>query len=519
MPSKEEDNLVFSPRFRNSLLASVFLGAAALATPSLAETLTVMQIEAPRSMDPGDQSATYTNALLAPVYEGLILRAPDLSLAPGLATEWSVDETGTVYTFKLREGVVFHDGTPFDADAVVYNFERHLDTERGLAASGRIRTILDSVEAVDDMTVQFNLQSPYPAFLNILTTNAAQQVSPTADAAGNLGAASVGTGPYRMVEYKSGEYVDQSKFDGYWGDNSASVDDIRWTWSSEPSVLSMALQTGDADVINPVPPAFAAAIEANPELTLEVSPGSAVFWMALNVEAEPLDDVRVRQALNFATDKDGMIAAIMSGYATPANSPLATVAEGYNPDLNPYPLDLDRARELLAEAGVPDGFSMSVVVQEQEARIAELLQAMWAQIGVELDVQRMESGVWSSAAFGDEAQKAAEGVDSVIASWSSGVNGPDLQFRPLYHTSSFSPVSANLGFYSSEEFDTLLDEAAAMTDEAARNEVYGQLQEIINEDAPHVLLYVTQDLVATRDGVEGVWVVPGGLVRVDTATK
>lgn len=504
---------------RKGLLASVFVGAASLSAATIAQELTVMQSEAPRSMDPGDQSATFTNALLAPVYEGLVLRGPDLSLEPGLATEWEPNEDGTEWAFILREGVVFHDGTPFDADAVVYNFERHLDTDRGLAASGRLRTFLEGVEKIDDYTVKFTLQGPYPAFLNILTTNAGQIVSPAADAEGNLGAASVGTGPFQMTEYRSGEFVLQEKFADYWGDNSQSVESIRWTWSSEPSVLSMALQTGDADVINPVPPAFAQAIDANPELELNISDGSAVFWVALNTESEALSDVRVRQALNFATDRDGIVNAIMSGYATPANSPLATVSEGYNPDLDPYPLDLDRARELLEEAGYGDGFSMSVVVQEHESRIGEVLQAMWAEIGVDLDVRRMESGVWSAAAFGDIEQKAEEGVDSVIASWSSGVNGPDLQFRPLYHSESFSPGSANLGFYHSEEFDSLLDEAAATVDVDARNAIYGQLQEIVNEDAPHVLLYVSQDLYATREGVENVWMIPGGLVRVDTATK
>ncbi|AEM40765.1 ABC transporter substrate-binding protein [Ketogulonicigenium vulgare] len=505
--------------WRKALLATVFTGAALASSAVLAETLNVMQSEGPRSMDPGDQSATYTNALLAPVYEGLLARTSDLSLAPALATEWTIDETGTIYTFKLREGVVFHDDTPFNAEAVVYNFERHLSTERGLAASGRIRTILAGIEALDDYTVQFTLKSPYPAFLNILTTNGAMIVSPTADAAGTVGAFSVGTGPYELVEYKSGEFVAQTKFDGYWGDNAASVDDIRWTWTSEPSVLAMALQTGDADVINPAPAAFAQVIQANPDLNLSVTDGSAVFWVALNTESEELKDVRVRQALNFATDRDGLVQAITNGYADPANSPLARIAEGYNPDLNPYPLDLDKARELLAEAGFPNGFTMSVVVQEQESRIAEALQAMWAQVGVTLDVRRMESGVWSAAAFADAAQKATEGTDAVIASWSSGVNGPDLQFRPLYHSASAAPTSANLGFYNNPEFDRLLDEAAAMTDETARNEVYGQLQEIVNEDAPMVLLYVLKDLVGYRDGVEGVWTVPGGMVRVDTAIK
>lgn len=504
---------------RASLLASALAGAALIGAPVMAETLTVMQSEAPRSMDPGDQSATYTNALLAPVYEGLVARKSDLSLAPALATEWSPNEDGTLWTFKLREGVKFHDGTDFNADAVVYNFGRHLDTARGLAASGRLRTFLEAVEKVDDYTVTFKLKAPYPAFLNILTTNSALQVSPTADAAGGLGAFSIGTGPYKLVEYKSGEYVLQEKFDGYWGDNSASVDEIKWTWSSEPSVLAMALQTGDADVINPVPPAFAQVIDADPTLDLSVTDGSAVFWMALNVESEELKDVRVRQALNFATDRDGLVQAIMSGYADPANSPLAKVAEGYRADLAPYTHDIEKAKALLAEAGFADGFTMSVAVQETEGRIAEVLQAMWKEVGVDLEVRRMESGVWSAAAFADAAKKAEEGTDAVIASWSSGVNGPDLQFRPLYHSASKAPAGANLGFYDNPEFDRLLDEAAKSTDAEARNAIYGQLQEVVNTDAPMVLLYVSKDMVAKREGVDGVWVVPGGLVRVDTATK
>jgi glutathione transport system substrate-binding protein len=504
---------------RGWLVAGAMLASLLTSTAVMADTLTIMQIEGPRSMDPGDQSATYTNALLGPMYQGLLIRDSDLKLQPALATEWSVDESGLEWTFKLREGVVFHDGTPFNADAVVYNFERHLNPERGLAASGRIRTFLSKIEKLDDFTVKFTLKSPYPAFLAILTSNSGQQVSPTADAAGNLGAAAVGTGPYRMAKYNSGEFVLQEKFPDYWGDKAAGEDEIKWTWSAETSVLNMALQTGDADIINPVPPVFAAQIEANPDLKLSVSDGSAVFWVSLNTENEALSDVRVRQALNFATDKAGLVQAIMSGYGSPANSPLPSVAPGFDASLNPYPLDLEKAKALLAEAGYADGFTMSVVLQEPEARIGEVLQAMWQQIGVTLDVRRMESGVWSDAAFGDQAKKAAEGTDSVMASWSSGVNGADLQLRPLYHSSSFSPGSANLGFYKSEELDALLDKAAATIDEDARNAIYVEAQKLINDEAPHVLLYVTKDLVATRANVEGVWTIPGGQIRVETATK
>lgn len=505
-------------KYRSIFLAAALLGSVVLPQAVMAATLTVMQSEGPRSMDPGDQSATFTNAIHDPMYEGLIGRNSALELVPSLATEWSADETGLIWTFKLREGVKFHDGTDFNAEAAVYNFNRHLDEARGLAASGRLRGFLASAEAVDANTIKLTLKSPYPAFLNMLTTNSSKMVSPTADAAGNLGAFSVGTGPYKLKEYKSGEYVLQEKNTDYWGTVNGE-DEIKWLWTSEPSVLNMALQTGDADVINPVPPAFAKQIDSNPDLTLVQADGSAIFWVALNAETEELGDVRVRQALNFATDKDGIIQAIMAGYADPANSPLAKVAEGFDPELNPYPHDVAKAKALLAEAGFADGFEMSVVVQEPEARIAEVLQAMWAEIGVKLDVRRMESGVWSAAAFADEAGKKADGTDSVIASWSSGVNGPDLQLRPLYHSESSAPASANLGFYKSDVVDGLIDTAASTLDVTERNKIYGEAQKVINEDAPMVLLYVTKDLFAVRNGVEGEWAVPGGMIIVKDATK
>lgn len=486
---------------------------------ALAATLTVMQTEAPRSMDPGDQTATFTAAVLDPMYEGLLARAPDLSLKPALATEWSSDDAGLVWTFKLRQGVKFHDGTPFDADAVVKNFARHLDAKRGLAASGRLRTFIDSVSAVDPSTVQFKLKKPYPAFLALLTTGSCWMVSPAADAAGTIGTKAVGTGPYKLQEYKSGEYVLETKNPDWWGGAPKGADEIKWTWTSEPSVMNMALQTGDADIVNPLPAAFAKQLEANPDMKVNKSDGSAVFWVSLNTKLKPLDDVRVRQALNYATDRDGLVRAIMQGYATPANSPLAPVTPGYDKSLAPYTYDVDKAKKLLADAGYPDGFSMTTIVQEPEARIGELLQAMWAKAGVKLDVQRMESGVWSKAAFADPAGKAAANTGSVIASWSSGVNGADLQFRPLYHSASASPAGANLGFFDDPKLDELVDKAASTLDETARNAIYVDAQKEVNEQAPHVLLYTTQDLYAARANVKGAWVIPGGQVIVKEATK
>ncbi len=508
---------------RRFMLACAVAGSIALpfaaASAVQAATLNVMQSEAPRSMDPGDQTATYTAALLDPMYEGLLKRDRDLSLKPALATEWSSDDTGLVWTFKLREGVKFHDGTPFNADAVVKNFARHLDTKRGLAASGRLRTFIEGVTAVDPMTVQFKLKTKYPAFLALLTTGPCLIVSPTADAAGTIGAKAVGTGPYKLGEYKSGEYVLEVKNKDWWGGEPKGEDEIKWTWTPETSVMNMALQTGDADVINPFPSAFAQQVKANPEMKLSTTDGSAVFWVSLNTKLKPLDDVRVRQALNYATDRAGIVKAFTQGFATPANSPLAPVTPGYDKALDPYPYDIAKAKELLKEAGYPDGFTMSTIVQEQESRIGELLQAMWAKIGVKLDVRKMESGVWSKAAFLDPAGKEKDGIGSSIASWSSGVNGADLQLRPLYYSKSASPAGANLGFFSDAKLDGLIDKAASTLDEKERNAIYVEAQKEINEQAPHVLLFTKQDLFATRANVKGVWVIPGGQIVVKEAKK
>ncbi len=226
--------------YRHVLAGFMLAGTSLVSLPALAATLTIMQTEAPRSMDPGDQTATYTAAVLDPMYEGLIARGEGNVLRPSLATEWSGDESGLVWTFKLRDGVKFHDGTDFNADAVVKNFNRHLDSGRGLAASGRLRLILDKVEAVDDSTVQMTLKRRYPAFLSLLTTASSWMVSPTADEAGTIGTKAVGTGPYRLAEYKSGEYVLEEKNSDYWGGASDSVEELKWIWTSEPLLFLQA---------------------------------------------------------------------------------------------------------------------------------------------------------------------------------------------------------------------------------------------------------------------------------------
>ena len=505
-------------RVRHPLAALILFGVlvGCRKTQSDQNQLRIMQTEPPRSMDPADHTATYTSAVLDAMYEGLTRFNRKLEIVPALGTEWHADKDGLIWTVKLRRGVTFHDGTGFNAGSVVASFERMLDPGRGLAGASFVRSVVAKVEAVNAMTVRFTLQRPYAVFPALLAV--VNIVSPAADKHRSLGRHAVGTGPYKFVEWNTGEYVLEARNEQYWGARP-SVKQIRWTWTSEPALLNMAVQAGEADLVSPLPPIFGQALGHSRRIQLVEGKSSAVFWVALNTKLKPLNDVRVRQALNYATDRRSLVASLLRGYGTPANSPLAPADAGYSADVKGYIYDLAKAKALLSNAGYPNGFAMGVVVQEAEVNIVQALQGMWAKLGVNLTIRQMETGVFSQAAFGDPQQKAQAGIDSVFASWSSASLDADYQLGPLYRTKSWSPAGANLGFYSNPKLDVLLDKASAELDVSRRRDMYRQAQQIINDDAPHVLLYYSKDLAAESSRVAGVWIFPGGRLQAYDATK
>jgi glutathione transport system substrate-binding protein len=503
---------------KHFLATAALLAATALSVPAWAQTVTIMQGEPPESLEPGNMGGTYNMSVLATMYENLVALDENLNRVPGLATEWSASEDGLTWTFKLREGVTFHDGTPFDATAVKFTFDRLLDEALGLGSGGRFRPVIGEVVIVDPFTVDFKLKMVYPAFPSLVAIMHSGIVNPNPDAQATLDTQGSGTGPFKFAEWRTGEYVLQEAYDGYWGDK-AKVDEIKWIWSAEPSVGNMALLSGDADVVNAPSPIFAQTMEANPDLVLHKSKSSRVYWASLNMAMEPFDDVKVRQAFNYATDRQALVDALMFGYATPANSPLGEAVFGYDDTLLPYTHDVEMAKKLLAEGGYPDGVTVQIFVQEQEAPVAQALQGMWAEAGITLNVTRLETGVMSDVSFGSPEEKAAVGANLIISSFSSATLDADVQLRALYHTASWSPTDANAGFYSNPTLDAILDEASSIGDEARRKELYLEAQNIINADAPHVLLYKPTDLYASRAGIDGIWVRPGGLMVAKGVTK
>jgi glutathione transport system substrate-binding protein len=473
-----------------------------------------MQLEPPLTMDPGDHTASLTADVLDPVYESLTRFGQSLEVAPCLATKWSVDASGTRWTLQLRKGIQFHDGTPFDAEAVVSSFRRLLDPHRGLAGGSRLRAVIGGVQAIDPGTVLFTLKTSYASFLSMLAVTPI--VSPAADKQGILSRHAVGTGPYKFLEWKTGEYVLEERNDRYWGRRPPTAQ-LKWMWTSEPMLMNMSVVAGQADVVNPLPPIFGEALARNRRVKIMQGGEARVYWMALNMKARPLDDLRVRKALNYATDRDALVRTQLRGYGTPANSPLAPADFAYDAQIQGYSYDPGQAKALLSQAGYGDGLTLKAVVQEADADLVEALQGMWSKVNVNLQIEKMETGVFSQAIFGSAQQKAAQGIQCVFASWSAEDLDPDYQLSPLYRTKSWSPAGANLGFYSNPRLDTLLEIAAGELDTAKRAALYGQAQQIISDDAPHVLLYYSRDLAAVHRGsrVESMRLLPGGRVEFD----
>jgi glutathione transport system substrate-binding protein len=471
-------------------------------TPTPESRVTIMQLEAPLTMDPSDQTASFTMDVLDPMYECLTRFDQNLEVVPSLATKWSVDPSGTRWTLELRKGVRFHDGTPFNAQAVVDSFNRLLDPDRGLAAAGRVRSIVKRVTAT------------YASFLRVLAVTPI--VSPLAERQGKLSRQAVGTGPYKFVEWKTGDYVLEERNEQYWGPRP-TVKQLKWIWTSEPALINMSVLAGAADIVNPLPPIFAEALSRNRKVKLIQGEEARVFWVALNTQSKPLNDVRVRQALNFATDREALVRTQLRGFGTPANSPLAPADFAYDPRTKGYAYDLERAKALLAQAGYPNGFSLKIAVQEPDAQLVEALQGMWANAHVNLEIDQMEYGVFSQAIFGSPKQKALEGIDCVFASWAANDTDPDYQLDPLYRSNQWSPAGANLGFYSNPHLDAVLESAAAELDVEKRKALYRQAQQIISDDAPHVLLYYARDVAAQHLGTVPVPVrlLPGGRVEFD----
>ena len=419
-------------------------------------------------------------------------------LIPVLATGWTVSDDGLVYTFDLQRDVNFHDGTPFNAQAVVVNFERFMNPESPIydatartAVAARSRRI-ESYRAVDDHTFELTLSEPWGSFLRNFKHRAFAIVSPAALEAG------VGqmdhtfldcTGPFRIIEREQGVRVVLERNPDYW--NSANrnggpyLDQVVFQVIPDPSARIAALQTGQIDVDIDIPADRVADLSRDPNLVVELPGHPHVYYLVPNFAHEATNDVRVRQAIWHAIDVDGMVTSLFGDTAVPLHGLFPPGNPAYRPGFErPFPYDQERARALLADAGYADGLTLEYMYPITGAsymdspQIAQWIQSNLREVGVTVDLRPLEVAAWSAAL--------RPGMDPGIALAINGLQSvaDDPNFIEQYwHTRNHRPAGSNFSFYENPEVDTLLDVAAVQTVEEEWIDAYHAAEDALLADA------------------------------------
>jgi len=504
------------PRCRLSalLLAALFAVAfpmSSTAAPPNADLQAVVTVAlgvAVPTLDPGIPAGTPAATVRRHIYEGLVSMTEDGKIVPELASEWTVSKDGLTWTFKLRPGVQFHDGTPFDAAAMKASLDRILDPKEALP-NRRYLEAIDRIEAPGALTVRIVLKEPFGAFLQHLSYDQGFAVSPAALAkyGKDIAKNPVGTGPYRFDSQVPGQSITLTRFEQYRGGRPALAK-LVFTTVSEDATRVAQLESGQAQVIVNVPPRDAVRLGSRKDLTVLSKEGNRVAHIGINVTKKPFDDKRVRQALNFAVTKRGLVTGILSGYGAEAQSIVAPSTWGYRP-VPIYRYDVARAKQLLAEAGYPKGFETTIrtpqgrYLLDRETVVA--IQSMLTAVGINAKVEVVE---WARYLTLLRKPPAENDDELYFLGWESVTGEVGYVARTVFASRQWPPTGWNTMFYKNPTVDSLIVEGDRTTVPDKRLKIYGELQQIVMDDAPWIPLFTYAQVVGTRRAVKGVAMLP-----------
>ena len=435
------------------------------------------------TLDPLDTSDTLSGDIQRMLMDGLFGFDREMNVIPMLAESYEANEEATEYTFTLRQGITFSDGTPWNAEAAKANFDRWGDKSLGLKRTTLLCNILDSTEIVDEYTIKVTLTQSFGAFINTLAHPACVCMSPVQIAAGSEVCASdpVGTGQYTFVEWIAGDHLTVQLNPDWWGydadicggealvEADAGFKSVTFRPVTESATRVAMIQSGDAQLIWPVPSESIDSLREDSSVYLGAETGDVVRYLMMNNQKEPFNDVRVRQAINYAIDKNAYIAVVKDGNATVAQSVIGQNVQYFKAN-EPYEYDIEKAKELLAEAGYPDGFTTSIMYANTTAnqKQCEFLKQQLEQVGIEVELNGMESAILNQKIQDVDVPGSEAEVEMYVIGWSTSTGDADWGIRPLLATESEPPMSYNICYYENEEVDNLLYEALGTSDSDKR---------------------------------------------------
>jgi peptide/nickel transport system substrate-binding protein len=454
--------------------------------------------EEPLSLDPIVPSDNGSIWVIYQMFDQLTTVNEDSSgVAPSLAESWEISPDGTVYTFAIKQGVKFHDGTPMTIDDVVFSLERVFDP-KGSGYSFLFGTVA-GVKAVDDTTLEIALKEPFTPLLDNLNVFPASIVPRKAVEAGAEGFAQkpIGTGPFKLKEFAKGRHVHLVKHDGYWKQDRPHVDEVFIPYVTDDNTRILRIQGGEVDAALAIPYAQIDQLNAQDDIDVKIEPLFRFDGMWLNHAESPLDDVKVRQALNYATDKESMLKSIFFDKVEIANHMMPKM-KYWREDVQAYDYDPEKAKSLIGESKVPDGFTLPIVIPTGDVitqQIAQIMKESYSQIGVNVQITNLDIGT---------AYTNFSNFNYVAGSnWyiTSDVPGPDELAAIQFDYSAASGTKSFFTNYNSKRATELVQEAGR-SDDAARAQLLGELQQLVMDDAVLVALFFTPARAALRSHVK-----------------
>ena len=451
------------------------------------------------SLDPHITSSYSSFQILNNVLEGLTYYDDELNLVPWLAESWEQSEDGLTWTINLRQGVMFSNGREMTADDVKFTFDRLIDPETGSGNAQLVGPPETQIEVIDDYTIAITHPEPFGIFPQSLGFNKSTGIiareSLEDDGTINV---PIGTGPFQISEVDGTTRILLTKNENYWQDGVPYLDAVEIEPIPDDTVRETALRGGEVDWVLAIAPQNFQMLTDDPDVVVATAPQLSYDYIGINLTREPFTDVRVRQAIALALDRDQLCEAGYFGICDAIQGPIGQGSPWYF-GYAPYGQDIDRAKELLTEAGYPDGFEMQLMptVQYGETvRAAQVLQQQLAAVGIQAEIFAPEWSEWLELEGNFQ-------YDAYICSW-NGLIDADQYYYLQHHTG----LVFNFTGYSNEEFDQLVDEGRSISDFDQRYEIYQQADQILVDDAPYVYMYNKKEIRAYSPQVQGFTVRP-----------
>lgn len=462
----------------------------------------------PPKLDPCHSTAFVDRHVFQSIFDKLFDIDEKGKIIPMLAEKWEISSDGKTYILKLRKGVKFHDGTDFNAEAVKFNFDRYMEI-----SSVRRNELaeVDSVSVADDFTIKIVLKRPFAPFLSILTDRAGMMVSPTAaqkygqDFMNNP----VGTGPFVFKERVKGSSITLLKNPNYWQPGLPKAEKIVYKIIPDANVALVNLKSGQVDITNRFPFNEANNFKNDPKVRVINDPGPGFRGMVLNVSKAPLNIPAVAQAIDVLIDREAIVKVALAGVGTPGTTPFPPNSMAYTEADKPVKPDLEKAKQLLAEAGKAGGVSFSIKtdVDPVSQQVAQMVQNMLKPAGIEVTLEKVE--------FGTLLEQTKNGnFDAAFINWSGRID-PDQNIYDWFVTN--APL--NYMKYSNAEVDKLLNEARAELDEGKRKTLYSNVIAILQRDVPYTFFYHEHNIFGLDKSVKGFTSVPDGMIRTVNLSK